>query len=124
MLRLPCTRKWAFKMVIAKAYKIQDARGKKRTGVVASSLADLKQKGASKLAVSKNCRVCLEDGTDVEDNDYFKSLPPQTVLVFERPDETWEGRKFLKHRNQISGMELQLALRFQAIPLPGVNVNI
>lgn len=109
-------------MVIAKAYKIQDVRGKKRTGVVASSLADLRHKGASKLAVPKNCRVCLEDGTDVEDNDYFKLLPPQTVLVFVRPDETWEGRKFLKHRNQIPGMELQLAHRFQATPLPSLNI--
>ncbi|KAK2557666.1 DNA fragmentation factor subunit beta [Acropora cervicornis] len=88
-------------MVIAKAYKIQDVRGKKRTGVVARSLADLRQKGASKLAVPKNCRVCLEDGTDVEDDDYFKLLPPQTVLVFVRPDETWEGPvTVLKHATE------------------------
>lgn len=88
-------------MVVAKAYKIQDVRGKKRTGVVASSLADLTQKGARKLAVPKNCRVCLEDGTDVEDNDYFKLLPPQTVLVFVRPDETWEGPvTVLKHATE------------------------
>lgn len=82
-------------MAIMKAYKIQDVKRNKRAGVVASSLADLKQKGASKLAVPKNCRVCLEDGTDVEDDEYFKFLPSQTVLVFVRPDETWEGCKFL-----------------------------
>lgn len=80
-------------MVSAKAYKVQDINRKKRTGVVANGLADLKQKGTKKLAVPAECRVCLEDGTEVDDEGYFKTLPPQTVFVFVRPDETWEGCK-------------------------------
>ncbi|KAL9969949.1 hypothetical protein ACROYT_G022237 [Oculina patagonica] len=84
-----------------KAYKIQDVNRKKRTGIVANSFADLKQKGAKKLAISKDCRVCLEDGTEVEDEDYFNTLPHQTVLVFVRPDETWEGYvTVLKHATE------------------------
>lgn len=80
-------------MVRMKAYKIQDVNRKKRTGIVADSLADLKRKGMEKLAMTKDCRVCLEDGTEVEDDDYFNTLPHQTVFVFVRSEETWEGCK-------------------------------
>ena len=80
-------------MVSAKAYKVQDVNRKKRVGIVANSLADLKYKGATKLAVPGDCRVCLEDGTEVDDESYFKTLPVQTVFVFVRSDETWHGCK-------------------------------
>ena len=80
-------------MVRVKAYKIQDVNRKKRTGIVAESFFDLKQKGMKKLAMTTDCRVCLEDGTEVEDDDYFNTLPLQTVFVFVRPEETWEGCK-------------------------------
>lgn len=84
-----------------KAYKIQDVNRKKRTGIVADSLADLKQKGKKKLAMTTDCRVCLEDGTEVEDDDYFNTLPLQTVFVFVRPEETWEGYvTVLKHTTE------------------------
>ena len=81
-------------MVSMKAYKVQDVNRKKRTGIVANSFADLKEKGVKKLDHSEDCRVCLEDGTEVDDEGYFKTLPSQTVFVFVRPDETWEGRKY------------------------------
>ena len=80
-------------MFSAKGYKIQDVNGKKRVGIVAKSLADLKHKGATKLAVPGDCRVCLEDGTEVDDERYFKTLPAQTLFVFVRLDETWHGCK-------------------------------
>lgn len=80
-------------MVRMKAYKIQDVNRKKRTGIVADSFADLKQKGMKKLAMTTDCRVYLEDGTEVEDDDYLNTLPLQTVFVFARPEETWEGCK-------------------------------
>ena len=76
-----------------KAYKIQDVNKKKRTGIVADSLADLKQKGMKKMAMTTDCTVCLEDGTEVEDEEYFDTLPLQTVFVFVGPEETWEGCK-------------------------------
>lgn len=74
-----------------KAYKVQDVNRKKRAGIVANSFADLKHKGLKKLAVPRDCRVCLEDGTEVDDEGYFKTLPSQTVFVFVRPHETWDG---------------------------------
>jgi len=84
-----------------KAYKVQDVNRKKRTGIVANSFADLKEKGVKKLDHSEDCRVCLEDGTEVDDEGYFKTLPSQTVFVFVRPDETWEGHvTVLKHATE------------------------
>ena len=87
-------------MVSAKAYKVQDVNRKKRVGIVANSLTDLKHKGASKLAVPGDCRVCLEDGTDVDDESYFRTLPAQTVIVYVRLDETWHGCKYNNCRDQ------------------------
>ena len=80
-------------MVTQKAYKIQDVNRKKRTGIVAKNLSDLKEKGKKKLAITEDCIVCLEDGTEVDDEEYFNTLPHQTVFVLVRPDETWEGCK-------------------------------
>lgn len=89
-------------MARMKAYKIQDVNRKKRTGIVADSLADLKRKGMEKLAMTKDFRVCLEDGTEVEDDDYFNTLPHQTVFVFVRADETWEGCKKKKQKQSMT----------------------
>ena len=82
-------------MTNSNAYKIQDVKRKKRLGVVARTLVDLKQRGVKKLGVPEECGVFLEDGTEVGDEEYFQTLPPQTVFVFVRPDETWEGCEFL-----------------------------
>lgn len=89
-------------MARMKAYKIQDVNRKKRTGIVADSLADLKRKGMEKLAMTKDFRVCLEDGTEVEDDDYFNTLPHQTVFMFVRADETWEGCKKKKQKKSMT----------------------
>ena len=81
-------------MVSMRACKVQDVNRKKRTGIVANNFADLKEKGVKKLDLPEDCRVCPEDGTEVDDEGYLKTLPCQTVFVFVRPDETWEGRKY------------------------------
>lgn len=74
------------------AYKIQDIH-RRRIGVVAKSLQDLLQRGCKKLGVVNvdECRLYLEDGTEVEDQEYFQTLPPQTVFVIVKEDETWDG---------------------------------
>lgn len=36
----------------------------------------------------KKIEVLLSDGTVVEDETYFRTLPSQTVLIFKRPGET------------------------------------
>jgi len=61
---------------------------------VASSLSELRKKGIEKLGLTKECRVCTEDGTEVDDEEYFQTLTAQTVFVFARPDEEWEGCEY------------------------------
>lgn len=78
----------------SRAYKVQDVKRNARKGVVASSLAELTKKGVEKLRLPpEGCRVCIEDGTEVDDEEYFETLPAQTVFVFVKPDEEWEGCK-------------------------------
>ena len=81
-------------MVSAKAYKVQDVDRKKRVGIVANSLANLKHKGATKLAVPGDCRVCLEDGTDVDDEIYCNvpSLPEKISIKKERAWPEWSRK--------------------------------
>lgn len=48
--------------------------------------------GKEKLSVgaSEPVRLVLEsDGTQVEDGDYWRTLPPNTVLLLLRPGERW-----------------------------------
>ena len=44
-------------MVSAKAYKVQDVNRKKRVGIVANSLSDLKHKGSTKLGLTVLCET-------------------------------------------------------------------
>lgn len=82
-------------MVQIKPYKIQDCYGKKRVGVTASDLKDLKAKAKSKLSLVNIESIYLEDGTEVEDDAYFSTVLPQTVLIILQEGEVWEGCKFL-----------------------------
>lgn len=78
----------------SKPFKVQDIEGKRRVGVVASSLKELKEKGLLKLKIKTVSSIVLEeDGTEVEDEEYFKTLEPQAVVIFLQPGEIWEGCK-------------------------------
>lgn len=42
------------------------------------------------MGASEPVRLVLEsDGTQVEDGDYWRTLPPNTVLLLLRPGERW-----------------------------------
>lgn len=103
-------------MVTRKAYKIQDVNWTKRIGIVANNFNDLKKKGKKRLAIAGDCRVCLEDGTIVDDEDYFITLPHQTVFVFVQPNETWEGCKW-----KVWVFDLPLPRKLIIINSPGVS---
>ena len=63
-------------------------------GITASNLNDLKTKARSKLSLTDIESIYLEDGTEVEDDAYFSTVLPQTVLIMLQEGEVWEGCKF------------------------------
>ncbi|XP_069774584.1 DNA fragmentation factor subunit alpha [Narcine bancroftii] len=67
----------------------------KRFGVAVRSLADLRDKGTKKLGLDKlgaqqTCTVVLEeDGTIIDDEDYFVHLPKDTKFMILGTGEEW-----------------------------------
>ncbi|XP_047988680.1 uncharacterized protein LOC125228232 isoform X1 [Leguminivora glycinivorella] len=73
-------------------FKIWDSSRNVRKGLVVTSFEELIHRGKEKLSVSASepVRLVLEsDGTQVEDGDYWRTLPPNTVLLLLRPGERW-----------------------------------
>ena len=80
-----------------KAYKVQDKRNPpNRCGVMVESLEQLKAVGCKKLNLNKENLVSLrlEDGTMIEEEKYFQSLRPQTVIIFLQKNEEWSSCKY------------------------------
>lgn len=77
--------------VINKPYKICDVNREKKKGTVACTLEDLLTKVPEKLGMSaENLTVVLEcDGTEVDDEDYFSTLDPDTSLMILHGTEKW-----------------------------------
>ena len=69
-------------------YKVTDASRSRICGVACKTFEQLKQKGCQKLQLNyATVIVQLQDGTIVDDNEYFKTQAPQTVFIFSLPDE-------------------------------------
>ncbi|XP_056641124.1 uncharacterized protein LOC130447999 isoform X3 [Diorhabda sublineata] len=73
-------------------FKLWDGRRNVRKGLVVGSLEELILRGRDKLGLSigEPVRLVLEsDGTQVEDAEYFRTLPANTILLLLRPGERW-----------------------------------
>ncbi|XP_050346445.1 DNA fragmentation factor subunit beta [Nymphalis io] len=68
-----------------KGYKVTDVKRVKKIGVAAENLEELIEKSRKKLGFNVSCAECrlyvAEDGTHVDDDDYLKTLPPQTLFI-------------------------------------------
>ncbi|XP_046959941.1 DNA fragmentation factor subunit beta [Vanessa cardui] len=68
-----------------KGYKVTDVKRIKKIGVAAENLEELIEKSCKKLGFNVSCAECrlyvAEDGTHVDDDDYLKTLPPQTLFI-------------------------------------------
>lgn len=94
-------------------YKVCNTQRTKRKGLTAGTLEELIEKGCDKLGISlsvSNCHVYLDsDGTEVDEEDYFKTLESQTVFMIATEEEIWrphnEGRYRLNTRKltQLTG---------------------
>ncbi|XP_013416677.1 DNA fragmentation factor subunit alpha [Lingula anatina] len=63
-----------------------------KKGVAASNLDELIEKGKEKLGIPDDSKVKVvleEDGTEVEDNDYFLCLKDNTTFLLLKPGEKW-----------------------------------
>ncbi|XP_040182489.1 DNA fragmentation factor subunit beta isoform X2 [Rana temporaria] len=76
-----------------KIFKVRKLSGAEKYGVACRSLRELREKGGKRLQLPlRNTRVCLyEDGTEVSDEEYLRSLPDNTELVILTADQTWKG---------------------------------
>ncbi|XP_044733072.1 uncharacterized protein LOC123295708 isoform X2 [Chrysoperla carnea] len=73
-------------------FKIWDSWRNVRKGLVVNSFEELLLRGKEKLGVpvGEPVRLVLDsDGTQVEDGEYFRTLPNNTVLLLLRPGERW-----------------------------------
>ncbi|KAG7307018.1 hypothetical protein JYU34_007149 [Plutella xylostella] len=73
-------------------FKIWDSSRSVRKGLVVTSFEELIHRGKEKLQVvsTEPVRLVLDsDGTQVEDGDYWRTLPPHTVLLLLRAGERW-----------------------------------
>ena len=79
-------------MTTRKPYKVMDRTRSVKKGVMASSLEDFVMSSKRKLAYpgDRDVSVVLEeDGTEVDDNDYFQTLEPNTCLMLLYSGERW-----------------------------------
>lgn len=73
-----------------KPFKITDTAREIRKGVVATSLEDLTSKVIDKMGVTGDITVVLEeDGTEIDDEEYFATLEPHTSLMILRDQQKW-----------------------------------
>jgi len=72
--------------------KIWNANRNVRKALVVGTYEEFLRKGREKLSVSigEPLRIVLEsDGTQVEDGEYFQTLPENTIFIVLRPGENW-----------------------------------
>ncbi|KAJ7412386.1 DNA fragmentation factor subunit alpha [Willisornis vidua] len=81
--------------------------GPEQRGVAASCLRELRDKACGVLAIDKARQpltlVLAEDGTIVDDEDYFSCLPPNTKFVALAKDEKWPGKSLDRGTSWLSG---------------------
>ncbi|ODM97491.1 Cell death activator CIDE-B [Orchesella cincta] len=86
----------ALATLVSKPFKIVDAQRELRMGLTAASLDELEDRAKSKFRIPVNLpiRIVLEvDGTEIDDNDYFGTLDPDTSLMILCDDERWTPYK-------------------------------
>lgn len=72
--------------------KVWNANRNVRKALVVGTYDEFLRKGRDKLCVSvgEPVRIVLEsDGTQVEDGEYFQTLPENTIFIVLRPGEAW-----------------------------------
>ena len=72
------------KMSVLKGFKVSiNTSSDTKKGIGAKSLKDLQEKIIKKFELSSKIgiHIFLNDGTEIDDEEYFQRLPPQTHLI-------------------------------------------
>jgi len=80
-------------------YKIVDYTREKRKGITASSLEELTNVARCRLALSADADLTIvleQDGTEVDDEEYFATLERNTSLMVLQGDQKWNAAGSLK----------------------------
>ena len=56
----------------------------KRKGVACQSLLELKSKISSKFSLNEGFKIFTEDFTEIDDEEYFLSIPQNSLLIVSR----------------------------------------
>jgi DNA fragmentation factor alpha subunit len=83
-------------MLSPKPFRITDGKREVRLGLTASSLDQLEERSRAKLDIDMDLRVRVvleEDGTEIDDDDYFSTLEPHTTLMILVHEERWTPYK-------------------------------
>ena len=85
---------------VKRPFKITDRLRQLRKGIVAKSLKDLIEKSIDKLGYDEKKAVYVvleDDGTEVDDEEYFQSLPDNTSLMLLHLHDIWspDGAPFM-----------------------------
>ncbi|CAG5101037.1 Similar to Cidec: Cell death activator CIDE-3 (Rattus norvegicus) [Cotesia congregata] len=78
--------------VTGNPYKIVDCSREKRKGITAASLEDLTNVARSRLALPTDADITIvleQDGTEVDDEEYFATLERNTSLMVLNGSEKW-----------------------------------
>ena len=71
-------------------FKICNASRDGKKGIACSTLEELKRISSVRFMLSANCRVFLEsDGTEVDNEEYFQFVTPQTLFMVTESNEKW-----------------------------------
>lgn len=84
-------------MGLKKPVRVWSKDRKKRYGIVAKSLIDLKTKSATRFALSKEddfCMVLEEDGSLLNDES-FDTMKPETRVILLLSNEIWEPTNYI-----------------------------
>lgn len=88
-------------------YKVVDCTRERRFGIVASSLQDFINRAREKLGMcGPVVKVVLEqDGTEVDEEEYFCTLERNTSLMLLGPNDKWvpPGRGYRSNNDEVDG---------------------
>uniref|UniRef100_A0A8C3IT76 CIDE-N domain-containing protein n=1 Tax=Chrysemys picta bellii TaxID=8478 RepID=A0A8C3IT76_CHRPI len=83
-------RVWAPRAPPQRPFRVCNQRRGGRTGLMAGTLQELLAKAMEALLVAGLARLVLEeDGTAVESEAFFQTLPPDTALMLLGPGQSW-----------------------------------